>query len=567
MGLVSEAPACIEFGRFRVVPRRREVFADSRPIDLGGRAFDVLLALIEANGAIVSKDELISRVWPGRVIEEGNLRAQIKALRKAIADHHLIRTIADRGYQFTGEVRAHAGRGQDPMGQRVTDAARPGVAPGDAPSDDREARSEIAGSEVGIGSPAASAQLATPISPPRLSIVVLPFTNLSDDREQQYFADGITEDLTTDLSRLADMFVISRHTAFTYRNRPAETKQIGRELGVRYVLEGSVRRSGNQVRVCAQLIEADTDAHLWAERFDSDMGDLFALQNEITSRIAVALDVELVGAEAARPTLQPDALDYILRGRALYLGRVPTRRCYAERIALYERALALDPASEKAQSHLASSLAARVLDQMTDAAASDIARAEVLADRALVASHRSPIAHYAKAQVLRAQQRFEDAIPEYETVLALNRNWVHTIAALGYCKFVTGSIEEAIPAQERAIRLSPRDPQIWLYYYWIGQAHLLQSRFDEAIRWFEKARGANSEHPLPYAYLASSYALKGEIGRAAAELAQARNLSSDDRYWSIARLKAVGPFGVPKIRALFEATYFIGLRKVGMSEA
>ena len=204
---------------------------------------------------------------------------------------------------------------------------------------------------------------------------------------------------------------------------------------------------------------------------------------------------------------------------------------------------------------------------MTDAAASDIARAEVLADRALVASHRSPIAHYAKAQVLRAQQRFEDAIPEYETVLALNRNWVHTIAALGYCKFVTGSIEEAIPAQERAIRLSPRDPQIWLYYYWIGQAHLLQSRFDEAIRWFEKARGANSEHPLPYAYLASSYALKGEIGRAAAELAQARNLSSDDRYWSIARLKAVGPFGVPKIRALFEATYFIGLRKVGMSEA
>ena len=145
---------------------------------------------------------------------------------------------------------------------------------------------------------------------------MLPFANLSDDPEQQYFADGITEDLTTDLSRIADMFVISRNTAFTYRNKPVDTKQIGRELGVRYVLEGSVRRSGNQVRVNAQLIDAETDAHLWAERFDRDMGDLFALQNEITSRIAVALNLELIAAEAARPTEHPDALDYILRGRA-----------------------------------------------------------------------------------------------------------------------------------------------------------------------------------------------------------------------------------------------------------
>src|SRR5271169_1844276 len=155
-----------------------------------------------------------------------------------------------------------------------------------------------------------------PVAAPRLSIVVLPFTNLSDDREQQYFADGITEDLTTDLSRLANIFVISRNTAFTYRNKPIDTKQIGRELGVRYVLEGSVRRSGNQVRVNTQLIDAATDAHLWTERFDRDTGDLFALQNEITSRLANALGVELIAAEAARPTEHPDALDYIRRGRA-----------------------------------------------------------------------------------------------------------------------------------------------------------------------------------------------------------------------------------------------------------
>jgi TolB-like protein/class 3 adenylate cyclase len=155
------------------------------------------------------------------------------------------------------------------------------------------------------------------IAAPRLSIVVLPFANLSNDPEQGYFADGITEDLTTDLSRLPDMLVISRNTAFTYRNKPVDTRQIGRELGVRYVLEGSVRRSGSQIRVNAQLIDAETDRHLWAERFDRDAGDLFALQDEVTSRIAVALNIELVTAEAGRITEHPDALDYILRGRAV----------------------------------------------------------------------------------------------------------------------------------------------------------------------------------------------------------------------------------------------------------
>src|SRR4029077_18660440 len=163
---------------------------------------------------------------------------------------------------------------------------------------------------------------ATPV--PRLSVVVLPFTNLSNDPEQQHFVDGITGDLMTDLSRIPDMLVISRNTAFTYTNKQVDTKQIGRELGVRYVLEGEVQRSGNRIRVTAQLIDAENDAHLWAERFDGDAGDLFALQDEITNRIAVALDLELVGAEATRPTENRDAQDYILRGRAVRL-KPPSR--------------------------------------------------------------------------------------------------------------------------------------------------------------------------------------------------------------------------------------------------
>jgi len=395
---------------------------------------------------------------------------------------------------------------------------------------------------------------------PRLSIVVLPFTNLSSDQEQQYFADGITEDLTTDLSRIADMFVISRNTAFTYRNKPVDTKQIGRDLGVRYVLEGSVRRSGDQVRVSAQLIDAEIDAHLWAERLDRNTSDLFALQDEITSRIAVALNLALVAAEAARPTANPDALDYIFRGRAAS-NKPPSRDKYAESISLYERALALDPRSVEAQSLLAGALMARVLNNMSDAAAADIVRAEGLARQALAASPLTPLAHYAKGQVLRAQRRYEEAIPEYETALASNRNWVDALHHLGQCKLFAGAMEETIPLVEQAIRLSPRDPQLGIWYQEIGRVHLLQSRTDEAIVWHEKARNAAPAQPYIRAWLASAYALKGETERAAVELAEARRLSGDNRFSSIARLKALGYF-----RALVETTFFAGLRKAGMPE-
>jgi TolB-like protein/class 3 adenylate cyclase/Flp pilus assembly protein TadD len=419
------------------------------------------------------------------------------------------------------------------------------------------------------GLPASSVPAAPPISQPavvpHLSIVVLPFTNLSNDPEQQYFADGITEDLTTDLSRIADVFVISRNTAFTYQGKRVDTKQVGRELGVRYVLEGSVRRSVNQVRINAQLIDAATDAHLWAERFDGDAADLFALQNEITSRIAVALNLELLSAEAARPTERPDVQEYILRGRAAW-NNPPARDNYLRVISFLEHALALDPRSVDAQSWLAAVLAGRILNGMSDSAAADIERAEGLAAQALSASPRSPLAHLARGQVLRAQNRYEEAIPEYETVLAFNRNWPLAIASLGWSKFLTGSMEEAVPLHEQAIRLSPRDPLVGNWYFRIGAVRLLQSLTGEAILWLEKARNPNPGHPHPHAWLASAFALKGNTERAAAELGEACRLNSDDRYSSIARLKAWGQFGGPKVGALSEATFFAGLRLAGMPE-
>jgi adenylate cyclase len=264
----------------------------------------------------------------------------------------------------------------------------------------------------------AAVSISRPFVAPRLSIVVLPFTNLSSDTGQQYFADGITEDLTTDLSRISDMFVISRNTAFTYRNKPVDTKQIGRELGVRYVLEGSVQRSGNRMRVTAQLIDAETDSHLWTERFDRDMGDLFVLQNEITSRLANALGAELIAAEAARPTDTPDVLDYILRGRAALL-KPASRDSLAEGVSLFEQALSLDPRSVEAQTRLADLLAGRVLNGMTGSAVADLARADELIERALAASPRYALAHVVKGDAMRAHNRCEEAILEYESALCI----------------------------------------------------------------------------------------------------------------------------------------------------
>jgi TolB-like protein len=506
---------------------RRDECGALIPVVIGSRALDVLGVLVERPGDLVSRDEIIAVVWPGMVVEDSNLPVQISALRRTLdagrAEGSCIQTVAGRGYRFVATVT-----------RRETDAhsGSSGVSGGGARS-------------------------------PRLSIVVVPFINLSSDPEQEYFADGITDDLTTDLSRIVGSFVIARSTAFTYKGKAVDAKQIGRELGVRYVLEGSVRRSGHQVRINAQLIDAKSDAHIWAERFDRDTGDLFVLQDEITSRIASALNLELIGAEAARPVEHPDVLDYILRGRSAY-SKPLSRDHYAEAISLFERALMLDPRSVEAQSWLAHALAGRTQFQMTDSAAADIERAGGLVGRALATSPRFPIAHFAKGRLLEARVRPEEAIPEYETVIASNRNWVDPLFALANCKFLTGSVEEAISLDQRAIDLSPRDPLIANWFTFIGRVHLVQSRTDEAILWLEKALGANPELAHAHAPLAAAYALQGETERAAAELAEARRLSGDGRFASIARLKAARYWGVPKIRALFEATYFVGLRKAGM---
>jgi adenylate cyclase len=418
--------------------------------------------------------------------------------------------------------------------------------------------------------PATRVPPAPPISKlpvvPRLSIVVLPFTNLSNDPDQQYFADGITEDLTTDLSRIADMFVIARNTAFTYKGKSIDAKQVGRELGVRYLLEGSVRRSSQQVRVNAQLVDTETGAHLWAERLDRDMGDLFRLQDEITSQIARALQFELTIADAGRLSEHPDVFDYILQGRAAW-WKSPYGTNHAEALGPLERALALDPRGVEAQIWLALVLISRVFEVVSDAPDVDLQRADDLVARALAVSPNNAWAHFVKGQVLRAQSRFEDAAIEYETAIAFDRNLANAYAWLGRSKFLIGSVDEVIPPTEYAIRLSPRDRNLAPWYGQIGAVHLFKARTDEAVAWLEKARSVYAGLDYIHGSLAAGYALKGETQRASVALGEARRLS--DRYSSIARLKAAPGrlwLEAPKLRALAETTYFAGLRLAGMPE-
>jgi adenylate cyclase len=407
--------------------------------------------------------------------------------------------------------------------------------------------------------------MAAPVPAPRLSIVVLPFANLNGNQEQQYFADAVTDDLTTDLSRINDVVVISRNTAFTYRDKPVNSQQIGRDLNVRYLLGGSVRRSGDRLRVNAHLIDTEADVQIWADRFDHEASDLFALQDAVTSRIAITLNLEMIGVEAARPTANPDALDYILQGRAA-LNRGSTPANFTAAIEFFESALRVDPDSVGALTFLAYALSGRVLEQIAESGDDDLRRAAPLIDEVLAAAPGNPMAHLVRGQVLRAEQRFDAAIPEYEAAIRLDRNSVAALASLGVCKLFTGAIDEAIPAQEQAIRLSPRDPRLPNWYWRIGMVHLLRSRIDEALVWLERARVANPRLAGPRAWLVAAYALRGELSRASAELADARRLSGDQRYASIAAHRAAQPFDAPPIQKLAEETFFAGLRKAGVPE-
>jgi adenylate cyclase len=410
--------------------------------------------------------------------------------------------------------------------------------------------------------------ISQPAVAPRLSIVVLPFANLSNDPEQEYFADGITDDLTTDLSRISGCFVIARNTAFTYKGKSIDAKEIGRELGVRYVLVGSVRRAADRVRVNVQLINAETGAHLWADRFDTDRANVEGVQNEITGRLAQSLSLELMEAVdrriAQESAIDPDAQALVLRGWAWYY-RATSAVTVREAQLAFEQALEIDRSSVDAKIGLATVLARKLAEGWSPPRLEDQAHAERLLLEVLEGDTNRPAAHYAMGMLRRVQNRLAEARIEFETTIALDRNHARSYFRLGQTLMYLGRPEAGIPHIEKAIRLNPRDPNIARPYANLGLCHLLLGQVDKAINLLRQARAANPRFYWIHSLLAGALGFSGDIDEARAALAESIRLNPEVK--SFAQWRAYMPWITGREHwALLEKTLNIGLRRAGFPD-
>jgi TolB-like protein/class 3 adenylate cyclase len=400
-------------------------------------------------------------------------------------------------------------------------------------------------------------------SAPRLSIVVLPFANISGDPEQDYFVDGVTESLTTDLSRIAGSFVIARNSAFSYKGKSPDVRRIGRELNVRYALEGSVQRGGKRLRVNVQLVDAETGNHLWAERFDKPVIDLFDMQDEIVARLANALDAQLMEAEARRAqrSQYPDAMDLYFQGKAC-LNRGISPECMAQARGFFERALAHDPGNFEALVGLAIVDATVGAGFMTDDRATRLAAAEVAATRALSLAPSHAMAHLLLGVVQMFTNRGSQAIAECEQALALNRNLADAHAWIGLGKYFIGRAAETEAHIHEALRLSPRDIFAFRWMLIVGLAKSQLDADAEAAAWMRRSIEANRNQPIGHFLLAAALAHLGMLGEARAAV---RAGLVFDPGFTIHRFRASEPSDNPTYLAGRER-FYEGLRMAGVPE-
>jgi TolB-like protein/class 3 adenylate cyclase len=401
------------------------------------------------------------------------------------------------------------------------------------------------------------------LSAPRLSIVVLPFVNLSGDPEQDYFVDGVTESLTTDLSRISGSFVIGRHTAFTYKGKAVDLKKIGRELNVRYVLEGSVQRSGNRLRVNVQLVDSESGNHLWVERFDKPIADLFDMQDEIVSRLANTLKARLIAVEARRAerSPHPDATDLCFQG-AVWFNRGQTPEYVARARGFYERALALEPENVRALVGTASVNFLVGTNFFTDDRIQHLTAAEAAVTKALSLAPNHPQAHSVLGLLEIFTNRAALGIAQCERALALDRNLAGAHASIAFAKLFLGRVGETEAHIEQALRLSPRDTAIYAWTLIVGLAKFWQGADAEAIVWLRRSLEANRNYPLAHFYLAAVLAHVGELdeARATAQAGLALNPS-----FSIRRFRTNTPSNHPVYLAGRERVCE-GMRMAGVPE-
>lgn len=348
-----------------------------------------------------------------------------------------------------------------------------------------------------------------PPSPPRNSIVVLPFNNFSGDREQGYVADALTDDLTTDLARLKGIFVIARGTAFTFKGRSVDARQVGKECGVRYLLEGSIVRVGYKLETNVQLIDAQTGAHVWADRFEDDIGDWFALQKAVTGRIAASLNIQLAKAEGERvmahSTKNPDAVDLRLRAMALYLIGITPEHAREARLLL-EQSVQLDPSSAESWSWLGEIVMTQYLHHWKVGAA-DLEQAEEAVGKALAIDPNIAEAYYTQGLIRRAKGEHNGALEAFSRAVELNPNLPRALAEKGNELTLLGRPAEAAPLVQQAMRLSPRDPSLGGFYWIIGRAHFFSGDYREAAAWLRKSVVLRPHDWFNRLYLVSAYSL------------------------------------------------------------
>jgi TolB-like protein/DNA-binding winged helix-turn-helix (wHTH) protein len=477
------------FGECTIDAEARELKRAGRVVHVEPQVFDVLVHLINRRDHVVSRDELVATVWHGRIVSDSTLSSRINAARQAIGDsgeqQALIRTIARRGFRFVGDLReVPSGRDGAQLGTDSPDAIMP-VQTTDKGHPDGNSHHRVNGDNL----PAPpSPALATPDKP---SIAVLAFTNFSGDPEQEYFADGIVEDIIIALSRFRQLFVIARNSSFTYKGRAVDVKQVGRELGVRYVLQGSIRKAANQVRIAGQLVDTATGAHLWADRFDGMLENVFDLQDQVTASVVSAIAPKLEQAEIERAkrkvTGSLDAYDFYLR--ALSTIRQFSSEAIRESLHCCRRAIELDPEFAAAYGMAAWWYFRRYSNAaLAPDSAKESAEAIAMARRAVEIGNDDAIALCMGGVTLAGIALEVDAGDAYiERALVLNPNLAIVWANSGLVKFWLGEHALAIDRLTHAMRLNPLDPLLYRVHGLLAYAHFFSGHDEQALAWAEKA--------------------------------------------------------------------------------
>ena len=525
------------FGGYVLDPERRELTYRAKVVAIGPQVFDLLLHLVRNRDRVVSKDDLLQAVWRGRIVSESTITSHINAVRKAIGDtgdeQRLVRTVARKGFRFVGKI-GEIGEARLPRASAVVEHTS---------IESRESPSVL-------------------VIPDKPSITVLPFHNLSGDPEQEYFADGVVDDIIVALSRMRWLFVIARNSSFTYKGRAVDVKEVGRVLGVRYVLEGSVRKTGNKVRITGQLSDAKTGTDVWAERFEGTLDDIFELQDQMAESVVGAIAPQLERAEIERakrkPTESLDAYDYYLRGMAkLHSG---TREAIEAALPLFYKATELDPEFASAYGMAAwCHFWRKVNGWMTDRPR-EIAEGTRLARLAVELGRDDAVALTRGGHALgHLAGDLDGGIALLDRAVLLNPNLASAWFLGGFLRALHGETDAAIEHLAHAVRLSPLDPEMFRMQAGMALAHFFAGRFDSASAWAEKSVGNLPSFLAAVSLAAAAHALAGRMDKAKQAMQRVRTLDPSLR---VSNLKDWLPIHRPEDRARFAD----GLRLAGLPE-